>query len=509
MRDMSLTYAFDASGMLDAWFIAFKIPNLSRRIFGEGAASASFIPVYSQQLHEDPQQAKRLADTVVTVIFVLLAALLLLGWGGILLYKKLFTANPETQLILSLTSVMLPYMLLVCLVAILAGVLNVHRHFAAPAAAPIVLNIFIIASVLISGRFFDIEIRERFFVMAFAVLIAGVLQLIMQVPALRRKGLSIRPAWDIKSAPFRKIIVMMAPMIIGLTVTQINTLLDDVVAWWFSGSVEKGQMFMFMGREIMYPMYRGSVTYLTLAQRLYQLPLGVFGISLATVIFPVMSAAAAKKDFAALKKTISRGIKSAIFIAVAATVGLILVAKPLAGALFERGRFDNADTLKVAWVLMFYALGLSGFFIQQILTRAYYSMHDSKMPFYSALIAVFVNIILNLTLIWPLGAAGLALSTAICSYLQVMILLITLRRRLGGAILEGFGSAVLKTIADVLIMAAVSAVALKLMQSKSDIMKLIVVVPLAAGTYWAGAKVLKIEMLSILAGKKTDEQVKA
>ena len=154
VRDVSYSHFFGANALLDAWAIAFKIPNLARRLFGEGAASASLIPVYSEELHKDRQQANRLASTAVTVLFVILAAIVLTGEGLIWGYYKFFSTTGETRLVLSLSSIMLPYMLLVCTVAILAGILNVHRHFATPAAAPIVLNIFIIGTILVTGWFF-------------------------------------------------------------------------------------------------------------------------------------------------------------------------------------------------------------------------------------------------------------------------------------------------------------------------------------------------------------------
>ncbi len=507
IRDICYCYFFGAGTLLDAWFIAFKIPNLSRRLFGEGAASASFIPVYSHQLHKDKEQAKQLVNTTVTVLFVLLAALILLGWTAIWAYYKLFASNSETILILSLTSIMLPYMLLVCMVAILAGILNVHRHFACPAAAPIVLNIFIIGTVIVTGSLFEIEAKQQLFAVAVAVLIAGLVQITMQIPPLRASGVSIRPAWQVHSDAFRKILIMMGPMILGLTVTQINTLADDLIAWWFSSSVEKGDVFLFLGNQITYPLRRGCVSHLNVAQRLYQLPLGVFGISLATAIFPVMSSDAAKKDFEALKKTISKAIQGAVFIAVPATVGLFLVARPLVSAAFEHGKFTADDTKAATTTLLFYALGLSGFFIQQIITRAFYSMQDSKTPMRSALIAVCANIILNLTLIWVWGTGGLACSTALCSYLQVAILVMALRRRLGGATLQGMAIAIMKTVAATILMGAVGAALLYLCRNLpdgflSDILRIAAVVPAAAAVYLLTAKLLHIEMLSLLTGNR-------
>ena len=498
---MSYSHFFGANALLDAWTIAFKIPNLARRLFGEGAASASFIPVYSEELHKDREQAKQLVNTVVTVLFILLAAIILLGQGLIWTYYKFFGPTTETRLVLSLTSIMLPYMLLVCIVAILAGILNVHRHFAAPAAAPIVLNIFIITTVLLTGWAIKLQPRQQLFCVAVAVLIAGLTQIAIQLPPLRASGVSIRPNWGIHSEGFRKIIILMGPMILGLTVTQINTLADDLIAWWFSASPEKGAAFVFLGKTITYPLQRGSVSHLYFAQRLYQLPLGVFGISLATAIFPVMSSLSAKKDFPGLSRTVSQGLCSCLFIAIPATVGLVAIAKPLISLAFQHGRFSAGDTDMVAWTLLFYALGLSGYFAQQVVTRAFYSMQDSSTPMASALIAVVTNIVLNLTFIWLLGTGGLAASTAVCSYLQVVILVVALRGRLGSSLLDGLATAFLKTVTATLCMSAAIASTLWLSKNYADIIKLLLVVPVAAAVYLLAAKFLHIKMLYLLTGR--------
>ena len=514
VRDIAYSHFFGANQLLDAWIIAFRIPNLSRRLFGEGAASASFIPVYSEALYKDRQQAAKLVNTVVTVLLVILAVLVLLGEAGIWLYYRLFARTDETEMILSLSSIMLPYMLFVCTVAMLAGILNVHRHFAAPAAAPIVLNIFIIGTILSTAYLLKIEARQQLFYVAVAVLVAGVAQIAIQIRPLRRCGVSIRPAWPTfllsqkaqgHSESFKKILLLMGPMILGLIATQINTLADDLIAWWFSGSEEKGRFFEFFGAAIEYPMWRGSVSHLYYAQRLYQLPLGVLGISLATAIFPVMSAHAARKDFAALRTSISKGIRATVFVAVPATIGLIMVGRPLISAAFEHGRFTNKDTAMVMQTLTFYALGLCGYFAQQILARAFYSMQDSKTPMRSALVAVFVNFLLNLTLIWYLGTAGLAAATAACSYLQVIILVTMLRRRLGHSILDGLSVTLLKTVTATAFMWLVGAAIIRLMGNVPDsrwsnILRLAVVVPSAVAVYLLAAKFLHIKMLSLLTG---------
>ncbi len=506
LRDMAFAYFLGASGLMDGWAIAFKIPNLTRRLFGEGAASSSLIPVYSEELQKDPQKANRLAFTVVTVIFVLLAAIVLLGEGVIWTYYKFFSTYEGTQLKLRLSAIMLPYMILICVVAILAGILNAHRHFVSPAAAPIVLNIFLIGSLCFSGWVLQVPPNRLVFIVAVAVILAGFVQLIIQFPPLWARSIYIRPAWQVRSEAFKKVILLMGPMVLGLTVTQINTLADDFIALWFSGSDEKGQFFSWFGQQIRYPLWEGAVSHLFYSQRLYQFPLGVLGISLATAIFPVMSAHAARKDFAALSKSVSQGLRCAVFVALPATVGLLVVARPLVSVIFERGQFSAQDTILTKWTLSFYVLGLCGYFAQQVATRAFYSMQDSSTPARSALIAVVVNIILNLTLIWTfLKTGGLAAATAICSYLQVAVLITVLRRRLGSAVLAGLGQALAKTIVATLLMFIAVVAALQLSKSWADIFKLLLAVPSAAAVYLLAAKFLRIEMLSLLTGAKQEK----
>ena len=368
---MSFAFFLGASSVMDGWVIAFMIPNLARRLFGEGAASSSLIPVYSQEMEKDRKQADGVALTVVTMVFVVTAGIVLAG--EILIWTwHAFSAYETTRLKLALSGVMLPYMTMVCCVAILAGILNTHRHFAAPAVAPVLLNVFLITSLCFGGWVLDVSARTQVFIAAGAVLLAGLVQLGIQVPPLRSHGVHVRPAWQIRSAAFRRVLLLMGPMILGLTATQINTLADNLIAVWLSGSAEKGQFFTWFGHQIGYPLWEGAVSQLFYAQRLYQFPLGVFGISLATAIFPVMSADAARKDFAALCKTVSRGLRGAVFIAIPATIGLLLVSESAVAAIFQRGQFTSLDTIGTTFTLSFYVLGLSGYFAQHVLARAVY-----------------------------------------------------------------------------------------------------------------------------------------
>jgi putative peptidoglycan lipid II flippase len=278
--------------------------------------------------------------------------------------------------------------------------------------------------------------------------------------------------------------------------------MDKFIALWFSSSAEKGMSFLFFGREIMYPMHAGAVSRIFYAQRLYQLPFGVFGISLATVVFPVMSADAARKDSAALCETIAKSIKGTIFVALPATVGLILVRKPLISLLFQHGRFTTEDTIFTAPIVVYYAIGLTGFFMQQICSKAYYSTQDSRKPMQTSLTAVVLNLMLNLLLIWPMGAAGLALSTSLCSYLQVGILLKGLVKKFGTEIFDGFAIEFVKTAVNTAIMCIVAGFAMRLTEHLSQLVQMLVVIVTAVSLYLIGAVLLKMQMLPLITGRK-------
>jgi putative peptidoglycan lipid II flippase len=502
LREMAFAFFFGATELMDSWVIAFTIPNLARSLFGEGAASSSLIPVYSQELARDSKSAQQLASTAMTVVFVILSCIVLAGEIVVWVWYGFFSPMSATALKLSLTGVMLPYMILICLEAIAGGVLNSHRHFWAPAFAPIILNVVMVSSLFFGGWVLSLKPDGQAYLLACCVIVSGFLQLFTQLVPLKMIGVHIEPAWHVRTEAFKKVIFLMAPMIIGLTATQINTLMDKFIALWFSSSAEKGMSFLFFGREIAYPMHAGTVSRIFYAQRLYQLPFGVFGISLATVVFPVMSADAARKDTAALCATIAKGIKGAIFVALPATVGLILVRKPLISLLFQRGRFTAEDTILTAPIVVCYTLGLTGFFLQQICSKAYYSTQDSRKPMRTTLTAVLLDLILNLTLIWPMGAAGLALSTSLTSYLQVGILLKGLAKKFGAEIFNGFTVEFIKTVVNTAVMCLGACLAMKLTGHLSQLVGVLVVIITATVLYLVGAVVLKMQMLSLITGRK-------
>ncbi|MCH7920924.1 MAG: murein biosynthesis integral membrane protein MurJ [Planctomycetes bacterium] len=510
VRDMTFAHFLGLTLLMDMWVIAFKIPNLARRIFGEGALSSALIPIYIEELQRDRSAADRLANTVLTALVLSLGSLVLLGQAALLLSAHLGTENADTGRMLTLAATMPPYMVMICSVAAIAGILQAHRHFVAPALAPVVLNVVVIGSFWISGWYLGFPPERQLGVAAIGVLVAGGLQLLLQVPALRAHGFRVRPSWQFNSVEFRRVMLLMGPMVLGLTVTQINTLADDVIAKALSGppgeSVLRGA-----GWSIAFPVGDGAVSSLFYSQRLYQFPLGVLGISLATAIFPVMSSDAARGDHAALCRTLSRGMRSALCVAIPATAGLWLVGRPLVSAIFQHGEFAAEDSSVVAGTLAVYAIGLSGYFMQQIITRAYFALQDSKMPLRSAIIAVSVNIVLNLTLIWPLGTRGLALATAVCSYLQVAILVLGMRRRFGRSVMDGVMKVLCKTAVASLVMIFAGCVIRALMAGLPetrlfDMVRVFALVVGGGGVFWAAGRCLHLEEVQLLFGKSAGKR---
>jgi len=455
VRDSVIVAAFGVSGTTDAFYLAFKIPNLFRRLFGEGALTAAFIPIYTA-LREDSEQAgRRFAAVVTAALTVLLATITLVGEGLLWWMASAGDWSPEASLTIRLTMVMLPYMPLVCLVALLGGMLQVRDRFGPAASAPILLNLAMIAAAVGFSQTGDGGIL----LVAGAVVAAGVAQLLWQLaPLWRDRPFAWRSEQSVRE-PVWRMMRMMGPMVIGLAVFQINTLMDSLIAMALSPKTGSGETLTLFGRTMDYPIAeQGAVASLELAQRLYQFPLGVFGIALATAIFPALSLAAARQrkdeapsetgsDYATILRN---GLRLSLFIALPATAGLMLIRVPLVRVLFEHGKVEIGDSLRTAAILVGYAAGVWAYSLTHVLTRGFYALEDSRTPLRVSMVMLVINLGLNLTLVWPLGAAGLAWSTAACAGGQTIVLIALLARRgqvrIDRALLRGVGRTAALTI---------------------------------------------------------------
>ncbi len=490
-RECLFGYFFSTSECLSAFRIAFMAPNLARRLFGEGALSSAVIPVLTETLHtRGAESSRRFVGTLLTVLAVVLIGLIVVIELGIAVWRGL-----QDDLALHLAAILMPYMALICLVAAGSAVLNVRRHFATPAAAPAIMNLVVIVAIAVGAVAADLTGTRLMMWVCAGVLVAGVIQLAATGVALR--AVSFFPIFGgkLQDPQVRAVARLMAPMILGLSAVQINSLVDYLIAY----------LFITVDGERVGPAVLGF------AQYLYQLPLGVFGIALATAIFPVLSQMATAGDRAGLSRVLGSGIRLSLFIALPASIGLMFVSKPLVATFFEYGAFDEADTRRVAGTLFFYSVGLIAYFAQHILVRTFYAMHDSRTPARIALTMVAVNLAMNLALVFVLQERGLALATALCAAIQVVWLSVRLNRTLPQIDWRHIGRGAARIVAAAGVMTA-SLVAVSLPGVMGDWIgshvaaRLAVLVVVGAVTYALAARVMGIEELSAVLRRGSGER---
>jgi len=424
VRDMIVAQLFGAGAATDAFFVAFRIPNLFRRLVGEGSLTVSFIPVYSEYLGKKPQrECEGLLHASFTVLAFSLILLTLLGiFFSPWIVKAMaygFAQDPEKfRLTVLLNRVMFPYILFVGLVAWAMGVLNTLKHFTGPALAPVLLNLSIIACALGLYGF----LAEPVLSLAIGVLLGGVAQFLFQIPFLRRKGISLRLRFDLSHPGVKRIGALMAPSILGLAVTQLNVIINTFLASYLP---------------------EGSVSFLYYADRLLEFPMGIFAIAIATAVLPPLSEQAAQGKLGEVKETLSFALRLTFFAILPAMAALIALRAPVLNVLFQRGAFTAFSTEMTSQALLYYALGLVAFAGVRIIVPVFYSLQDTRTPVKVAFLSLIANAGLGVLLMLPLKHGGLALATSLAAGLNFSLLAVLLRRKLGplgaGRILRSFG----------------------------------------------------------------------
>jgi putative peptidoglycan lipid II flippase len=410
VRDMMFAQIFGVGAATDAFFVAFKIPNFMRRLFAEGAFSQAFVPVLSEVRETGSHTnvtdfVDRVAGTlggiltVVTIVGVLAAPVL------IAIFAPGFVGDEQKYLLaVDMLRLTFPYLLFISLTALAGGILNTFGRFAVPAFTPVFLNLVLIAASLWLAPQMD----EPVVALAWGVLVAGIVQLLFQFPFLRQIHLLPRPRWGWHDSGVRKILRLMGPALFGVSVTQINLLIDTLIASF---------------------LVTGSVTWLYYSDRLVEFPLGLFGVALATVILPGLSKKHAEASSEAFSDTLDWALRWVSLIVPAAMVGLFLLSAPILTTLFQYDQFTEHDVVMSARSLMAYTLGLAGFVLIKILATGFFARQDTRTPVRIAVIAMLCNLILNLILVVPLAHAGLALATALAATVNASLLYRALRRQ--------------------------------------------------------------------------------
>jgi putative peptidoglycan lipid II flippase len=417
VRDQVLASMFGAGNAMDAFNVAFRIPNLVRDLFAEGAMSAAFVPVFMRQLAAgERDDAWRLGNNVINALLVVTGAVVI---GGIVLARPLVTAFAadyahvpgKLELTILLTRMMLPFLTLVAIAAVFMGMLNSLHRFFIPALAPAMFNIATIVCALLLVPVMPQFGLPPIAAIAIGALIGGLAQVFVQWPLVRHEGFVYAPFLNWKQEALRRVLLLMGPGTIGLAATQMNVFVNTVLA------TREGT---------------GAVSWLNYAFRLMYLPTGLFGVSIATATVPAVSRHAAHDDDAGVRSTLADGLSLMFVLNVPATVGLIVLSHPIVRVIFERRAFLPSDTFATAAALQYYAVGLLGYSIVRIASPTFYALGDSRTPVQISVAAVLVNAVLNITLARLLGYRGLALGTSIAALFNAAGLLWLLHRRLGG-----------------------------------------------------------------------------
>lgn len=415
IRDIVVASFFGAGLISDAFFMAFCIPNLCRRLFGEGALSIAFIPVFSDCLNRQGRdQANLLATTAFRVLFLLLMTIVAIGmfWAPhiVKLMAYGWSDDPEKiALCVRLTRIMLPYVLFIGLTALCMSILNVFDHFAAPALAPVLLNVSMITAVLVASMYTR-ELMEIVQWLAVGVLVGGMLQLALQWPFLIKRGIRPWKQFRFRHPALSKTARYLLPVLFGSSAYQINAIAIKYMASNLA---------------------QGSVSYLYYADRLIQFPVGIFGLAAATAVLPALSKNAALKQWHELRETFTRAMRMVLFVIMPAMVGLIVLREPIVKLLFKRGAFNLQHAEITAGVLLCYAVGLWAISVVRIVLNVFYAMQVIWTPTIIGALCIAANVAMGLLLIGPMQYYGLALSLSLSSILNLFLLLIVLRRYLG------------------------------------------------------------------------------
>lgn len=419
VREMVFAGLFGAGKNLDAFLMAFRVPNLLRDLFAEGALSTAFITTFSKRIAvEGDESAWQLANKVATLTAVFMSGITLLGiWLAPQLIGVMtwWSWSPEkTELTILLTRVMWPFILLVALAALVMGMLNAKHVFGMPAMASTFFNLGSIIAGVGFGWWFDPHFGSRALIgLAIGTLVGGFWQLTAQFPSLRRVGYRFRPDFAWRDEGVRKVVSLMAPAVIAASAVQVNVLVNSAFA------AQLGD---------------GPVSWLNIAFRLMQLPLGLFGVAVATVTLPLVSRSAAVGNTAEFRGALAHSLRLVMLLTIPSALGLIILAEPIISLIYQHGRFTAEATLRTAEALRFYAIGLVGYSAVKVLAPAFYAIDRRNLPMFVSLFSIAVNFCLNWLLTLHLGLAhrGLALSTSVVAITNFALLYVMMRRYSSG-----------------------------------------------------------------------------
>jgi putative peptidoglycan lipid II flippase len=493
VRDQVFAALFGAGLQYDAFITAFRVPNLLRDLFAEGALSAAFVPTFTRtQQNKGKEAAILLWNRAATLIIVSITAISILAWVYTpaivnVLSPGFFLVPGKADLTIELTRIMIPFLLLIALAALAMGMLNTFNVFGVPALASAFFNVGSIVGGLLLGYVLGPTIGLTPIVgMAYGTLIGGFLQFAVQWPSLRRRGISYRPMISLSDPGVRQIIRLMGPAIIGTAAVQINVFVNTNFASTIIDPVTGA-------------VTNGPVSWLSYAFRFMQFPIGVFGVAIATAALPPLSRSTADPDYTEFRQTLSHSLALVFLLCIPSAVGLIVLGEPIVALVFEYGKFTSFDTVQTANALAAYSIGLAGYAAIKVLSPAFYALNDARTPMLISLGSIAVNYAMNSLLVGPLGHVGLAFSTSTVALVNFLLLALFMRRKLTRFDGRRLGSTVLRILVATAAMAAVAwlvndlAEALPLRGLALNLVRVVAAISLAAVTFYLCCRMLGVE----------------
>ncbi|MDX2266667.1 MAG: murein biosynthesis integral membrane protein MurJ [Bryobacter sp.] len=491
VREMVMSRLFGASMPYDAFRIGFQIPNLTRDLFAEGALSSAFVPVFTDYLqNKGREEAARLANLVTTTLILVVGTLCAAGALASAHLVRLaaagFANTPgKAELAAHLTSIMFPFLLLVALAAQAMGILNALKQFAVPALSSTFFNIGSVAAGLVLGLGLGPQLAiTPIEGMAWGVLVGGALQLGFQIPALVRAGFRFRPALDFSHPGLRSILVMMGPAILGNAATQINVLVNSSLASTIVDPLRGAD---------------GPVSWLGYAFRFMQLPIGLFGVAIASATLPAISRSASAGNLDEFRRTLSRSLGLVFLLTIPSSVGLVLVGRAMIGAVYEGFKFQAYDTEQTAVALSGFCIGLAGYSAQKVLAPSFYALKDARTPMLVSLASVMVNFSLAWFLVRVLGFghAGLALATSGIAIFTSLTLFLLIRRRAEGLYGRMLFESLWRVLAASAAMGAAVWALVRWLESAPYVLQLALAIPAGVVVFYAACRALRIEELAL------------
>ena len=475
-RDMATAAMLGMSvgGVMDSFVLAFRLPDMARRLFGDGSLAVGFIPAFSRLWQEDRRKAWQLLSVMLSWVFLFLVGFVILGEGVCFCGLYFFEPGSKIHLISHLLSLLLPYLILICMAAIASATLQTLGNFSVPALIPSILNIVWLVGILIVAPFYSGDPVTQCYLLTLCILLAGIIQFFIHLPILCVCGFRFDPDFSAVRNDMRRIFDGFFPQMFGLMSVQLNILFASGVAWLFSGPSD--ERIRWLGNWVEFPLASGAAAAIYYSERLYEFPQALIGLTVATAIYPLLSRHAARRDFRSLGDDLTLGSRILFVLAIPAGVGLMLMSEKLSHLLFQRGAFTPQDMFRTADMIFWFGTGVWAFCALPLVVRAFYVVGDYWTPCRVGFFGCLFNAACGLALIWPMQEQGLALAAALTAGIQSVVLFLLFARKHGFFDFRLFFLSVGRSCVATVLMALAVALMMKLLPGQDSVSDLIHIV---------------------------------